>query len=380
MLLDDLLQPSVFVLLFVLYWLAEFLRDRELERHRGFRRLALRHHPERQALSEDDQVSARGDPKWAFAVTAEAYEVLSDPFRRAVYDQYGEAGLKRSDRPPDGCEPPYVFHGEPLRTYREFFGTENPYADLLDNLAKPPLRGDCPEARGIKIKDEDVIKPLPLTLNEVFHGGVKKVKIERLVLEGASTTMEEKILSIPIMPGIPSGARIVFPEEGDQGPMKIPADVVFVTEIEPHETFRRTGSDLRMTVGLFLSDALTGTIITINTLDGRVLRVPITSVVTPEYAMRVAGEGLPLVEDPGRRGDLVIDFDIEFPVYLPAASKLLVREALDRRYEMPSDAEEDETGRATAQRILLDGKLYMRANKISQICRPSPPRERTCLK
>lgn len=60
------------------------------------------------------------------------------------------------------------------------------------------------------------------------------------------------------------------------------ADVIFVTEDRPHETFRREGSDLHMTVDIFLREALTGTVITVNTVDDRTLRIPITSIVTYE--------------------------------------------------------------------------------------------------
>jgi hypothetical protein len=59
------------------------------------------------------------------------------------------------------------------------------------------------------------------------------MKIQRIVLAGEnnketrpSTALEEKILSIPIMPGMPSGVKIVFPEEGDQGPTKIPGEIL----------------------------------------------------------------------------------------------------------------------------------------------------------
>lgn len=58
------------------------------------------------------------------------------------------------------------------------------------------------------------------------------------------------------------------------------ADVIFITEDRPHETFRREGSDLHMTVDIFLREALTGTVVTVNTLDDRTLRVALTSVIT----------------------------------------------------------------------------------------------------
>lgn len=58
------------------------------------------------------------------------------------------------------------------------------------------------------------------------------------------------------------------------------ADVIFITEDRPHETFRREGSDLHMTVDIFLREALTGTVVTVDTLDDRTLRIPLTSVIT----------------------------------------------------------------------------------------------------
>lgn len=181
-----------------------------------FRRLAIQYNPERQ---KDKSVEV------VFGLIAEAYDVLSDPLRRAVYDHYGEEGLKSGVPGPEGYIQPYVFHGDPLKTYREFFGTASPYGDLLDILEHPLPFFDNPEGRGVKSKEETLIKPLLLTLSEVFFGGLKKMKIQRLVLVGeekAATELREKILTIHVKPGLPSGTKIIFPEEGDQGPTKIP--------------------------------------------------------------------------------------------------------------------------------------------------------------
>nr|XP_012139817.1 PREDICTED: dnaJ homolog subfamily B member 1-like [Megachile rotundata] len=107
------------------------------------------------------------------------------------------------------------------------------------------------------------------------------------------------------------------------------ADVIFITEDRPHETFRREGSDLHMTVDIFLREALTGTVVTVNTLDDRTLRIPITSVITPNYRKYVPSEGLPFPENPKEKGDLIITFNIEFPVYLPVSNKAYVKKAFD---------------------------------------------------
>ncbi|EZA58803.1 DnaJ-like protein subfamily B member [Ooceraea biroi] len=299
-----------------------------LERHcndveikRAYRRCAIRYNPAREK---------NGGAEAIFALAAEAYDVLSDPLRRAVYDQYGEEGLKNGVPRPEGFVKPYVYHGEPMRTFREFFANENPYGDLLNILTESQPLFDFPEGRGIKRKEEPLIKILFLTLSEVFFGGIKKIKIQRLVLAGddkSTTVSMGKILTVPIKPGIPAGTKIVFSEKGDQGPTKIPADVIFVTEDRPHKTFRREGSDLRTTVDIFLREALTGTVLTLDTIDDRILRIPITSIVTPDYTKRLPGEGMPFPANPKRRGDLILGFNIEFPVYMPISSKNHIKRA-----------------------------------------------------
>ncbi|CAL7934854.1 unnamed protein product [Xylocopa violacea] len=295
----------------------------DLEIKAAFRRLAIRYNPKR---AKNESLST------IFALVTEAYDVLSDPLKKAIYDQFGEEGLKNGLPGSEGFIQPYIYHGEPMKTYREFFGTESPYADLLHILTQPSSLLEFPEGRGIKRKEEPLIKTLYLTLLEVLLGGIKKMKIQRLVLVGddkSKTVVKEKILTIAIKPGIPTGTRIVFPEEGDQGPTKIPADVIFITEDRPHETFRREGSDLHMTVDIFLREALTGTVVTVNTLDDRTLRISLTSVITPDYRQHVPGEGLPLPENPKEKGCLIIAFNIEYPVYLPVSNKNYVKQAFE---------------------------------------------------
>lgn len=109
---------------------------------------------------------------------------------------------------------------------RDFFGTSSPYADLLDYLLKPHQPTyDVPEGKGFRKKQNPIYHPLCLTLHEVFFGGVKKMKIQKLTYiseDETRTEVREKILTIPIKPGIRPGTEIIFPEEGDQNPTQIP--------------------------------------------------------------------------------------------------------------------------------------------------------------
>lgn len=96
-------------------------------------------------------------------------------------------------------------------------------------MGNPPPLYSIPCGKGIKKKQPPIYHPLALTLHEIFFGGVKKMKIHHLVFvseDQSRTEVREKILTIPIKPGIRTGVEIVFPEEGDQNPTHIPGERV----------------------------------------------------------------------------------------------------------------------------------------------------------
>lgn len=305
----------------------------QLEIKRAYRRLALKYNPERHDNDEN--------MKRIFALIGEAYEVLVDHKRRSVYDQYGEEGLKKGVPGPTEYIQPYSYHGEPLRTFHEFFGTSNPYADLLDYYENPPPMFDSPLGKGYKEKDATIVRPLALSLEEVYKGGLKKMKIQRLVFTDETCTelkLREKVLSIPIKPGIYPNTEVRFKEEGDQGPTRIPADVIFITEDRPHDTYVRSGlSDLLSVHTVSLEEALCGLTITLKTLDDRVLRIKISDVIMPTYEKIIEDEGLPIPACPLKaKGNLILRFRIEFPEYLSKKS----RKAFEEAFRVKEDEDE----------------------------------------
>ena len=80
------------------------------------------------------------------------------------------------------------------------------------------------------VQSPAVEQPLPLTLEELYLGTVKKLKISKSVLtnDGTTTTTKEKILSIKIKRGWKTGTRITFPKEGDQGANVIPGKSIIL--------------------------------------------------------------------------------------------------------------------------------------------------------
>ena len=97
--------------------------------------------------------------------------------------------------------------------------------------------------------------------------------------DGITSSIREKILSITVKRGWLPGTKVTFAGEGDQGPNTIPSDLVFTVKDKPHSHFRRENADLIHTAKISLGQALTGTTLHIEHLDGRKLDVPINEIV-----------------------------------------------------------------------------------------------------
>jgi len=291
---------------------------------KAYRKLALKYHPQKNSEPGADL---------KFKQVAEAYDILSHAQRRALYDQFGEEGLKNGVPTTEegGYTKGYVFHGDPERVFKEFFGGDNPFLELYEvspheiDMGFGGIKG-----RGRKKQDASIERDLYLTLEEVFKGCVKKMKISRRVMneDGHTSSIRDKILTINVKRGWRSGTRITFQKEGDQGPNNIPADIVFVVKDKQHKLFKRDNDDIIYTATVPLGKALTGDIIDVPTLDGRLISIPINDIVSPGYTKRVKGEGMPMSKCDTQRGDLIIAFNIEFPTSLSQDKKELLQQAL----------------------------------------------------
>ncbi|XP_041356758.1 dnaJ homolog subfamily B member 4-like [Gigantopelta aegis] len=330
---------------------------------KGYRKMALKYHP-------DKNKSPGAEEK--FKEIAEAYEVLSDAKKKDIYDKYGEDGLKGGGGPqgpgaaPDmgGGQHFQYSSGNPHETFRMFFGDENPFQsffssggggmggqrgapmfyqsyggddmDTDDTFAS--FGGGGNQYRGMdpgmqrKRQDAPVVKDLLISLEDIYKGTTKKLKIVRKVLnpDGRTVKDEDKILTIDVKPGWKAGTKITFPKEGDQTPRNIPADIVFVIKDKPHPLFVRDGSDIKYKVKISLRDALCGTTLQIPTIDGRKIPLTLSEVVKPESTKKIQGEGLPFPKQPSRRGDLIVQFNVTFPDCLSQSVKQRLSECLPK--------------------------------------------------
>lgn len=107
-----------------------------------------------------------------------------------------------------------------------------------------------------KVQDPPVVHELRVSLEEIFHGCTKRMRITRRRLnpDGRTTRSEDKILNIVIKRGWKEGTKITFPKEGDENPENIPADIVFVLKDKGHPHFRRDGSNIVYTAKVSLKE------------------------------------------------------------------------------------------------------------------------------
>lgn len=297
----------------------------------AYRKLALKHHPHKQTASSDID-------SLAFESICEAYWVLGDVARRAVYDQYGyealrdgiylETGEKRGGE---------VYPRNGFALFEAFFGTDNPFYDFGFGGRPPHMeaRLKTPPAR----KMPPILRSLECSLEELYNGCVKRFEVTRkrrkcvgVISDDWSDPRdyddETKTLTILVKPGWKAGTKITFACEGDEGPHIVPADIVFEVKELPHSTLKRNGFTLIFTASISLADALSGTIVHVPTLDGRILSVSCPEVVSPGYGKTVPGEGMPVPSQADTKGDLVIQFHIAFPKFVTDQQKLQLRKIL----------------------------------------------------
>uniref|UniRef100_A0A2N9H3Y1 J domain-containing protein n=1 Tax=Fagus sylvatica TaxID=28930 RepID=A0A2N9H3Y1_FAGSY len=371
---------------------------------KAYKRLAMIWHPDKNPVNKTEAEAK-------FKRISEAYDVLSDPQKRQIYDLYGEEALKSGQFPPPPPSSPssssrvpgaqhhhyqnrqHHHHPTSFRfnprdaedIYAEIFGSESNGAGGgggagatrgfgRDGFFRSPIGSDFGGSSGSR-KAAPLENLLPCSLEEIYKGAKKKMRISRNVYDAIGQTdcqqssilkevkvMDlkgligveiialaqiappllvkskvegkvvdsrstskfrtlEEILTIEIKPGWKKGTKITFPEKGNQEPGVIPADVVFVVDEKPHALFKRDGNDLVVNQEITLLEALTGKTLDLTTLDGRSLMIPLTDIVKPGAEVVVPNEGMPISKEPGRKGNLRVKFDVKYPSRLTAEQK-----------------------------------------------------------
>ncbi|KAG5645557.1 hypothetical protein DXG03_005832 [Asterophora parasitica] len=243
-----------------------------------------------QGTPSSDKNPNNPDAHEKFQEIGAAYEILSDPQSRAVYDREGMDGFKKNAGGP-GFDPNDLF--------AQFF-----------NQGFFDPAGPSPGRRG---RGSEVI-PHEVTLEDLYNGKTVHMNLEREA--GEKTVTEKKRQEIHIEKGMSSGQRVVLAGAGDEEPGVPAGDVVFVLKAAPHDSFERSGNDLLTHCKITLSEALFGfSRILLTHLDGRGIEVasPPGKIIKPDDAIVLRGEGMPIYKRREEKGDLYVILSIEMP-------------------------------------------------------------------
>ncbi len=279
----------------------------EAEIKKGFRKLAREFHPD---VAKDKK---RAEEK--FKEINEAYEVLSDPAKRAKYDELGANWKSGAEfRPPPGYGGGYgggqAFRGGPAGGF-EFGGTG--FSDFFEQLFGAQRRaGGGWGGRGGPggFADEQVAEPsrdiegdILVTLEEARRGSVRTVTVRR---ENRTDSHQVKIPA-----GVTEGQKLRIPGRGEGG-----GDLYLHIKLAKHPDYEVDGHNLIYELELAPWEAVLGAEMAVPTLEGRV-NIKIPAGTASGQKLRVRGRGL------GKNGDLLVALKIVVPVKITEAERKL---------------------------------------------------------
>ena len=320
----------------------------EAEMKKAFRRLAMKYHPDRN--SEGDE-----DTEHKFKEAKEAYEVLSDPQKRAAYDRYGHAGVN-----PQGGGFSGGGFGD---AFSDIFGDifsggggsrVRKGADLQYNLElsledavagttvkiKVPTHKTCTDCAGSGAKQGTSAETCTTCAG---HGQVRMqqgffsvqqtcpacrgtgqvIKDPCHTCHGEGRVKHYKSLSVEVPAGVDNGDRIRLSGEGEMGDHGAPAGDLYVQmRIQPHAIFERDNADLYCDVPINIVTAALGGELEVPSLNGRInLKIPAGT--QSHKLFRIRGKGVKPVRG-GPVGDLICRVILETPVKLNSEQKELL--------------------------------------------------------
>jgi molecular chaperone DnaJ len=327
----------------------------EEEIKKAYRKLAMKHHPDRNPDSKDAEEK--------FKEAKEAYEVLCEAEKRRAYDAYGHAGVN-PQMGPGGEGPGFggfaeafgdifsdIFGGQGRGRSSVFRGADLRY-NLEINLEQAargtetkiriPTMETCETCKGSGAKPGTSPKTCEachgsgtVRLSQGFfsiqqscptcHGTGKMVSDPCATCRGAGRIKKHKTLSVKIPAGVDEGDRIRLSGEGEAGVNGgPPGDLYVVIHLKEHSVFQRDGDDLHCEMPISFSQAALGGEIEIPTLDGSA-KIKVPAETQTGQVFRLRGKGIKGVRST-YPGDLLCEVVLETPVRLTERQKELLRE------------------------------------------------------
>lgn len=267
---------------------------------RSYRKLARKYHPD---------LNKGADAEAKFKEIGEANEVLSDPEKRAAYDQLGDAHQPGQDfQPPPNWDAGFEFSGSPSRGRSE----EEAYSEFFEGLfgqAYQQQRADRARAR-FNAKGQDHHAKVVINLEDSFTGAKQTIvlKVPELTPDGHLVVRERK-LEVSIPKGVKQGQLIRLKGQGAPGLGDGGAgDLYLEIALNPHPLYRTDGVDLYLDLPVKPWEAALGGRVKVPTPGGVVdVKVPAGS--KQGSKLRLKGRGLPAKPS----GDMYVELQIALP-------------------------------------------------------------------
>lgn len=334
---------------------------------KAFRKLARESHPD--ANPGDPHAEAR------FREVAEAYEVLSDPKRRAAYDRgdtldlgdlfggfgggglddllrsvFGESGLFGGATGAGPARGRDVLTRVQISLAQAAFGTPidvkfrtSVLCDVCQGSgAKPGTdRHTCPTCQGTgaqRVARRGILGTMMSVTTCGTCSGTGEIISERCEgCTGAGTVDEDRTVGVEIPPGVATGTRLRLNHEGEAAGRGGRAGDLFVEiQVMADERFERQGDDLIHRTSIGIAEAALGTTIEVPLIEDEMIEIEVPAGTQPGWVTRLPGKGMTRLGRRGR-GDLAVVVGVEVPTDLSAEEEDLLRQFAERRSEQPAN-------------------------------------------
>lgn len=304
-------------------------RDASAEEIRkAFRRLARQFHPD---------VSKEPDAERRMKEVNEAYTVLSDPEKRAAYDQLGRGRRAGEDfQPPPDWDAGFEFSGRPFSA-AEMGDFSDFFAQLFGRGSR--WQRESPAGGDFRSRGEDHHAKVLLDIEDAYQGARRTISLRVPQLDASGhVVLRERTLQVQIPKGVREGQLIRLAGQGAPGTGRgPPGDLFLEVHFRPHPRYRVEGRNLQMDLALAPWEAALGAVVPVRLPDGSQLQVRVPPGAQSGRRMRVRGKGIP--------GDPPGDLELLVQVVLPRADTARARELYEAMArELPFDPRQSTGG------------------------------------
>jgi molecular chaperone DnaJ len=332
---------------------------------KAYRKLARQYHP------DVNPGSANSEDR--FKEISQAFDVLSDPKKREIYDSYGYYSEQAANAGPRG--PVFDFANFGAANFRDIF------SEIFSNV-RPQAARDRRPARG-----SDLELAVGVTFEQAMQGLTTRIEVDRSEIcdscqgmgEAASRTVacsacngsgqqtrrvgggskcaycsgsgkvaaaceacrgggivpKRETITIRIPAGVDKGSRVRVPGKGHSGTMGgQPGDLYIITNVGDHAYFKRQGDNIYCTVPITVPEAALGAKIEVPTVDGKaLLRIPPGTQSAQRFRLRE--RGAPSLRAGGIRGDQFVEVKITLPTVISEETKEMLQQFARHNKENP---------------------------------------------